>query len=450
MNDPEAVARPAEDRRPRVGVVGGGILGTVLGLRLTQAGASVTLLERAPSLGGLAGAMEFGGHVVDRFYHVILPSDERMIALAGEVGLGDELRFSPVGAGFYVDGGLHDFNGLADFLRFSPLTPPQRARLGAFVAQCQLRSGYERLEQIPLADWLRRWCGNAVWERIWRPLLDSRFDGHHDELPATYLWARTRRMSSARTGGERREEMGHVRGGHQRLIDAVAGRARGAGVDMRLGAQVEGLAQEDGRVTGVRAGGETLPFDLVVATLQPPALRHLLPESLQGLLDAYPRRYLGVVCDVLKVRRPLLPYYAVNICDPTPITSAVEASQAVGTEHTGGLRLVYLPKYCEASAPEQSEDDEAIHQRFTGMLARLAPGFSGDDIVDWTVQRAKLVEPVHALGQRPRVAPVWPGIEGLALASAAQVYPRQLNGESVVTLAEEVAGQAARRLGLLP
>ena len=49
----------------------------------------------APSLGGLAGAIDFGGHRVDRFYHVIVPSDERMLALVDELGLGEHLSFSP-------------------------------------------------------------------------------------------------------------------------------------------------------------------------------------------------------------------------------------------------------------------------------------------------------------------------------------------------------------------
>ncbi len=92
---------------------------------------------------------------------------------------------------------MHDFNGIGDLLRFSPLSPPARLRLGMFVAQCQLRSSYEKLETIPLETWLRRICGNQVWERIWKPLLDSRFDGDPSGLPATYLWARTRRMSGA-------------------------------------------------------------------------------------------------------------------------------------------------------------------------------------------------------------------------------------------------------------
>ncbi|MGH2841853.1 MAG: FAD-dependent oxidoreductase, partial [Solirubrobacteraceae bacterium] len=322
---------------PRVGIIGGGVLGTVLALRLREAGAEVTVLERAATVGGLAGTMDFGGHTVDRFYHVILPSDERMVQLAHEVGLGDQLRFNPVGAGFLAGGELHDFNGIGDFLRFAPLRPWQRARLAWFVAYCQLRSGYDGLEDVPLERWLRRHCGRGVVEQMWKPLLNTRFDSDWNELPATYLWARTRRMSGARTGRGRGEEMGCIIGGHQRLFDALAAKARKHGVKFELGAAVEGLAlAEDGRVEGVRVAGETARFDLVIPTLQPPALRHLLPPKLDHLLAAYPQRFMGVVCLVLKVRRSLTPYYAVNICDPTPITTVVETSHVLGTEHTDG------------------------------------------------------------------------------------------------------------------
>lgn len=428
------------------------MLGTSLALRLSQAGAKVTIIERAPSLGGLAGAMDFGGHQVDRFYHVITPADQRMIAMAEEMGLGDQLRFTPVGAGFYIDGEMRDFNGIGDLLRFSPLGPVARLRLGWFVAQCQLRGSYRRLDQLPLETWLRRHCGKQVLERIWKPLLDSRFDGDPSGLPATYLWARTRRMSGARQGkGSGGEEMGHLIGGHQRLIDAMVERARQSGVEVLTGAPVSGLATaEDGSVTGVELGAETLDFDLTIPTLQPPALRFLLPERHQGLLAPYPERWLGVVCVIIKVRRSLLPYYAVNITEKTPVTSAIETTQVLGTDHTDGLHLVYLPKYCDPSAPEQSEDDESVYRRFTDYLARLSPGFSRDEVVDWTVQRAKLVEPVHRLGadRGVRIAPIWPGVDGLALASNAQIYPQLLNGDSVMGFAERVAAEVAERLEL--
>ena len=436
---------------PRIGVVGGGVLGTSLALRLAEAGAAVTVLERGPSLGGLAATFDFDGHRVDRFYHVITPADRRMIAMAEQLGLGEELRFRNVAAGFFAGGEMHDFNGVADLLRFAPLGPVARLRLGWFFAQCQVRGSAEKLDRIPLERWLRRHCGRQAVDRIWKPLLDSRFDGDPAGLPATYLWARTRRMSGARESrGGGGEAMGHVVGGHQRLIEAMAARAAELGVRAVTNAPVSGLATRgDGSVTGVELDGEKLEFDLTIPTLQPPALRFLLPERHQRLLAPYPRRWLGCVCVVLKVRRSLLPYYAVNIVEKTPITTAVETTQVLGTEHTDGHHLVYLPKYCAPDAREQSEKDESVYARFTDYLACLSPGFSREEVVAWTVQRAKLVEPVHTMtGSRLRMAPIWPGVKGLALASNAQIYPQLLNGDSVMGFAEGVAAAVAGRMGL--
>ncbi len=81
--------------RPTVGIVGGGILGMTAAYRLAQAGVRVALYERAPDLGGLVGSFDFDGHDVDRFYHVILPTDDRVRGLAEELGLADRFRFRP-------------------------------------------------------------------------------------------------------------------------------------------------------------------------------------------------------------------------------------------------------------------------------------------------------------------------------------------------------------------
>ena len=148
--------------------------------------------------------------------------------MAEEVGLGDQLRFTPVGAGFFADGEMHDFNGVADLLRFSPLSPAGATAAGLVrrpvpAAQLLREAGADPARDLA-APYLRQ---AGLVERIWKPLLDSRFDGDPSGLPATYLWARTRRMSGARqSGGGGGEEMGHIVGGHQRLIDAMVGARR--------------------------------------------------------------------------------------------------------------------------------------------------------------------------------------------------------------------------------
>ena len=86
---------------PSVGIVGGGILGMTAAYRLALAGVRVALYERSADLGGLVGCFDFDGRPVDRFYHVILPADDRTRGLATELGLGDRFRFRPSKVGFY-------------------------------------------------------------------------------------------------------------------------------------------------------------------------------------------------------------------------------------------------------------------------------------------------------------------------------------------------------------
>jgi protoporphyrinogen oxidase len=123
---------------PSVGIVGGGILGLTAAYRLASEGVEVSLFERSPDLGGLVGSFDFAGHPADRFYHVVLPTDDRVIGLATELGLGDDFRFMPTGVGFYDDGRLFSMSSLKEFATFPLLAPHDRARLAAFVMRCQL------------------------------------------------------------------------------------------------------------------------------------------------------------------------------------------------------------------------------------------------------------------------------------------------------------------------
>src|SRR6478609_1077806 len=217
------VAGEGDGARPRVAVVGGGILGMTTAYRLAQAGVEVAVFERAPDLGGLVGSFDFDGTKVDRFYHVILPADDRVLGLADELGVRDTFRFRPTKVGFYDDGRLFSMTSPKELLTFPLLRLHERIRLGLFVARCQLTRSHDRLDETPLLGWLRKLCGRRVTERLWEPLLDSKFDGRYDDLPATYIWARTRRMGSTRDRSGR-EVVGWLPGGYQRLIDAVEAR----------------------------------------------------------------------------------------------------------------------------------------------------------------------------------------------------------------------------------
>jgi protoporphyrinogen oxidase len=425
--------------KPTVGIVGGGILGLTAAYRLAQSGVQVELFERSSDLGGLVGSFDFDGHRVDRFYHVILPTDDRVVGLAEELGLGDKFRFRPTRVGFYGNDRLFSMTTPKEFLQFPILRPWERARLAAFVARCQLIKSYEELDNVPLLDWLRRMCGQGVVDRLWAPLLDSKFDGRYDDLPATYIWARTKRMSKTRDAGGH-EVMGWLEGGYQTLIDALAAKIQELGGRVHAGTVVNEVCGSGAGVSGLLVEGSFRPFDHVLCTLAPPVARRLMPEALIPHLPEDPFRYLGVVCLLLRTRRSISPYYHLNITDRRiPLTTIVETTHVVDPEQVGGS-LLYVSKYVDPSHADLERSVEEIEREYLGYARTILPGLTDDDVLSAVVQRARLVEPVHLVGGEKRIPEMFP-VAGLTLASTAHVYPEIVSGQaSSAVSARAVAG----------
>jgi len=429
---------------PSVGIVGGGILGMTVAYRLAQQGVRVSLFERAPDLGGLVGTVDFDGKSVDRFYHVILPADHRVRGLADELGLGDTFRFRPTKVGFYDDGRLFSMTSPRELLTFPLLGPAGRVRLGAFAAYCQLKRGHDDLDEVELLDWLRRRSGRRAVERLWAPLLDSKFDGRYEDLPATYIWARSRRMTTTRDSGGR-EVMGWLHGGYQTLIDGLELRIRQLGGEVHAATQVDAISGSSAGAAGIVVGKRFRPFDHVVCTLAPPQARQLLSPELAELAPADPFRYLGVVCLLVRTSRSVSPYYHLNITDRrVPLTTVVETTHVVDPGHVGG-HLVYASKYVDPSHEDLARAPQEIQRDYLGHVRTMFPSLRDDEILGTLVQRARVVEPVHLVGGAKRVPPIF-SVPGLALASTAHVYPEIVSGQAVSGVAERVVAGVLERL----
>lgn len=430
--------------RPTVAVVGGGILGLTAAYRLAQAGVAVTLYERSSDLGGLVGTFDLHGHPVDRFYHVVLPTDDRVLGLAEELGLRDRFRFRPTEVGFYDSGRLFSMTSPKEFLTFPLLRPLDRVRLAAFVARCQLRKGYEDLDETPLLDWLRRTCGRRVVERMWEPLLDSKFDGRYDDLPATYIWSRSRRMSTTRDRSGR-EVMGWLEGGYQALVDALAARIVALGGEVLPGTAVSQVVGAGGAVSGVIVDGGFRVFDSVLVTLAPPVARTLLSPDLAAHAPEERHRYLGVVCLVVRTSRSVSPYYHLNITDRrVPLTTIVETTHVVDPGAVGG-HLLYVSKYVDPSHAHHARPAEEVAAEFLGHARTIFPDLRDEEILATSLQRARVTEPVHLLGGERNIAGMFPA-PGLAMASTAHVYPEIVSGQAVAGVAERVVPGILERL----
>jgi protoporphyrinogen oxidase len=435
----------------RFAIVGAGMLGLTLAWRLAREGHDVEVLEAAPHAGGLVCPQDFGEFTWDRYYHVILPHDAHLIGLLRELGIEGELRWSPSGTGYQADGRTFDMNGMADYLRFPLLSVADKARLGAAVAYATRVADPWSLYGETAEAWLTRLCGRRGYERFWRPLLRAKFGAHHGRVAAVFIWATLTRLAAG-GGGENAGKLGYVRGGYNRVLSTLLARLAERGARVHLGAAVSAIAPtSDGACEVTRAtpdGPVTRAYDKVLFTAPTRAARAVLAPSLVPALDAFEaqnptsREYLGVVCTTLVLKRPLTPYYVLNIGDESvELTGLVEMTTVVSRDETAGRSLVYLPRYMDANDPRFDEPNEAVRASMIDRgLKRLFKDFDERDIVNMVISRARYVQPLPLAGMAPdrdRVLPAWES--PFTVVNTALLQCATLNNNEVVALADALA-----------
>ena len=127
------------------GIVGGGIMGITLALRLTEMGHKVTLFEAAPELGGLVSSWKMNDVEWDKFYHVILLSDFKTRELLKQVGLEDKIEWVETKTGFYMNGKLYSMSDTVEFLKFPTLNLFDKFRLGLTILVASRIKNWKRL-----------------------------------------------------------------------------------------------------------------------------------------------------------------------------------------------------------------------------------------------------------------------------------------------------------------
>ena len=425
-----------------------------LAYRLAQHGKHVTILEGAPHLGGLASAWTLGDVVWDRHYHVILLSDTSLRALLAELALEQDMQWVETRTGFYTDGQLYSMSNTLEFLRFPPLGLLDKLRLGATIVYASRVRNWQRLEQIAVTDWLKRWSGRHTFEKIWLPLLRAKLGDNYQHASAAFIWAIIARMYAARRTGLKKEMFGFVPGGYATILERFAEVLAAHQVRVQLGHQVQRVettygdsaACGDG-VSVIGADGQCETFDQVVLTTPAPITARLCPalsEEEQARLRGI--EYQGIICASLLLKRPLAPFYVTNITDAwVPFTAVINMSALVDRSHFGGHTLVYLPKYVTPDDPAFALSDQEVEELFLEALLRMYPDLRRSDVLCCRVSRVRYVLAISTLHYSTRLPPMTTSLPGIHIVNSAHILQGTLNVNETVQLAEKAVRQLISR-----
>jgi protoporphyrinogen oxidase len=412
-------------------------MGLAAAYRAAKDGHHVDLLEAAPEPGGMAGHFNFDGISLERFYHFVCRTDEPTFALLNELGLGSAMRWRPTSMGILMGGKLHAWGDPIALLRFPHLSLFQKIRYGLFALVCVRRNHWPAIEHESARSWIVRWCGEGVYQRLWKPLFDYKFYEYADNISAAWIWTRIRRIGRSRRS-MMQEELGYIEGGSLTLVNALADAIQQHGGRLHLGEPAAEVTTEGGRVTGVRTATGFYPADAVLCTSPTPLVSALVPSLPEGWKQRYAAIHnIGVICVIFKLRRSVSPHFWINVSEPDiEIPGVIEFTNL---RNVGGDTIVYVPYYMPVTHPKFTWPDAALLDEAFACLRRINPALTAEDLIATKVARLRYGQPICEPGFAAKIPPVQTPIAGLQIADTCFYYPEDRGIAESVRLGQQMA-----------
>jgi protoporphyrinogen oxidase len=293
---------------PPVVVLGGGLSGVATAYTLARAGwKDITVVERGPALGGLAGSFQRDGRFYPLGYHHILHRDRTLLYFLETIGALPAVRWRRIRMLFELQGRLYDLGTPGGFLAF-PMSLPDKLRFVRLMLRAFFKEDWSDWTDRSGADLVDAWGGPGVREVLFEPLTRLKFQLPASEVSGAWLGARLyHREGSAPLGYIPAANWTKV------LCDGVTRLLAEEGVTVRLGQSATRLETRGDRVEGaLLASGETVRGDLFVSTLPTEVYLTLLPaEDTPGLRSI---RYTALLSAVCATRQRVEPdFYWMNL-----------------------------------------------------------------------------------------------------------------------------------------
>jgi protoporphyrinogen oxidase len=284
---------------------------------------------------------------------------------------------------------------------------------------------WRALEKLSAEAWLKRLGGHEVYRVVWEPLLRGKFGDLAPEVSAVWIWNKLKLRGGSR-GKDGAERLAYFRGGFRALVQRMEQAIVSRGGQILTGTIATGLQLTRGRVTAVATNQGTLPADAVIVTPALPVVARLMGAHLSAeQLASYARiKYLANVCLILELDRRLSDSYWLNVNDSSfPFVGVIEHTNFEAPAQYGGRSIVYLSRYLPADHSHFGLDDDATLEHCLPYLSVIFPQFRRDWIVKHHVWRARYAQPVVTKDYSAFIPALRSPIEGVYLASMAQIYP---------------------------
>lgn len=417
-------------------VIGAGPMGLACAHELLRQGHSVTVYEADKVVGGMTASFDFDGLRIERFYHFICKTDYPYFESLKQLGIEDKLRWVDTRMGYFHQGRQKNWGTPWALLTFPGLSLMAKIRYGLLAFFSTKRKNWRKLDAVDAVSWIKGWCGEEGWRELWQPLFDLKFHHFTPNLSAAWIWARMRRTGQSRKN-LLQEQLGYLEGGSDAWLEAICDAIETGGGRIELGQPVEEVLIEAGVVKGVRSAGDEHQHDAVISTMPLPFVPEVIPDLPPTSLQAYRAlENIAVVCVLVKMKRPLSPYFWLNVSDPDMvIPGVIEYSNLNPLDD----HVLYIPYYLPFDHADYQQSNEWFVQRSREYLKRINEDFVDEDVLAIQAGRYRYAQPICQPRFLDALPPMDPGIKGLRVADTSCYYPEDRSISESIQLGVSLA-----------
>jgi protoporphyrinogen oxidase len=415
----------SHNHKPHVVIIGAGFTGLAAAYEIARENIAVTVLEKSTDIGGLASSFETKGQKLETFYHHWFKSDRYAMDLVNSLGCREQLLSITSKTGVYFQNKFFKLSRPLDVLRFEPLGLLDRLRLGLMVLRGRRVKNWRELESVTAKEWILKLCGRKVYEVVWEPLLRGKFGPFAQTISAVWFWNKLLLRGGSRDHAGN-EVLVYYRGGFAALLERIALEITSLGGTIKLGEPVEKLIAQEDCIRAVQTRSGPIEADAVIATPALPIIADLLQGNApkEYLAELRTVKYLANLCLVLELSHGLSDIYWINVLDADfPFVGVIEHTNLVPAETYGGSHVVYLSKYLPETAELYRMEDEQVFEFSLPFIERMFPRFDSSWVERCHVFRAPYAQPVVECNYSRSIPPSEAPINGLYIASMAQIYP---------------------------
>jgi len=421
--------------KKKVAIVGGGLTGLVTAWRLSQRGDEVIVFEKERQVGGLAGGFGLEGISLEKTYHHIFKTDQEVIELIEELGLGEKLEWKKSSVAQYYQGQFYPFVTAVDLLRFKPLGLVDKIRLGMVYLYLQKLSNWKNLSRVGAVEWIKKWAGKRNYQIIWKPLLRGKFHQYYKKVSMAWLWARINiRAKSKNEKGV--EKLGYLRGGFWLMVDRLAEKIKENGGVIKTNCEVKKMRRRGDRVE-IRWGKEKMDFDKAVACVPAGVF-----SKISGLKDKRGRKilYLGFINVIFSSKQSLSRYYWHNISDhKSPFLALIQHTNLVDKKNYNNKHVYYLGAYVPQNHQYLKMKNAEIYKEFLVYLKKIFPAFDESLIEKKRIFRFNWAQHVADTDYEKKIPDYKSGIEEVYFANFCQIFPQDRGMNYAIAEGEKVA-----------